>query len=117
MPSSGILHRVDLGRTDVSEEIRASLLVTVNVPSSTILVTLMMKALSSSETSALTGATLHNIPEYGILHSHRRENLKSYTVLIIFTCCKTSNLLNKKPISIGEQLRAAIAECHLILRM
>jgi hypothetical protein len=39
---------------------------------------LLMEALSSSETSALTRATWCNIPEDGILHSHLRENLKSY---------------------------------------
>jgi hypothetical protein len=64
MPSSGMLRPAVLVRTDVSEEL--------------ILGTLMMEALSSSETSILTRATLRNTPEDAILHSHRRENLHSY---------------------------------------
>jgi hypothetical protein len=47
------------------------LLVTANVlPSSHILVTLMMDPIRSSGTSVLTTATRRSVPEYGILHSH-----------------------------------------------
>jgi hypothetical protein len=85
--------RVALVRTDVSEERSASifrltvigalgttlaitrflrsflrLLVTTKVPSSTILVALMMEAIRSSEMSVFTGATRRYIQEDGILH-------------------------------------------------
>jgi hypothetical protein len=106
MVSSGMLRRVALVRTDVSEpsasfirvtrigELGTSQAATSNrrtlrrntwdffaawvVPSSQILVTLMKEALGSSETSVLTRATRSNIPEDTILHSHCHENLQSY---------------------------------------
>jgi hypothetical protein len=108
MASSGMLHRVTLVRTNVSEELSISIirvtnigelgkrreersvrrfLVTVSVvPSSPILVTLMKEALSSSETSVLKRDTRPNIPEDAILHSHRRENLKSCIAYIPLLC-------------------------------
>jgi hypothetical protein len=50
-----------------------------------ILVTLMKEALGSSETLILTRATRLNVPEDAILHSHRRESLKSYIALTGWT--------------------------------
>jgi hypothetical protein len=59
------------------------------VPSSPILVTLMLEALGSSETFLLKRATRRNISEGDVLHSHRPENLKSYMeelTVLIATC-------------------------------
>jgi hypothetical protein len=58
------------------------LLVTATVVHSLmILSTLKMEALRCSETLFLTKPTRRHNPEYSILHSHRRENLKSFIAL------------------------------------
>jgi hypothetical protein len=55
------------------------LLVTANVvPSSPILVTVMMEAILFSKMLVLTSAAWHNSSEDGILHGHCHENLISY---------------------------------------
>jgi hypothetical protein len=93
MASSGMLGRVALVRTDVSEELSASFIMVTRigelgttlavtssrrtlrrkfvVPSSPILVTLMTEALSFSETSVLTRATRRNIQKDAILRVGR----------------------------------------------
>jgi hypothetical protein len=119
-----MLRHVALVRTDVSEYLSASIIrvkriselgstlaVTSNrrtprrntklvasygyVPSSLILVTLMMEAWRSSKTSVLTRATQHNIPEDAILHSHLRENLKSYMCILRSKKCICINILQE----------------------
>jgi hypothetical protein len=81
MPSSGMLRRVVLIRTDVSDETSASIMrvtrigelgtlpVTINrhtLRRNTSLVTLIMEALCSFETSVPTRATPRNSPENGM---------------------------------------------------
>jgi hypothetical protein len=60
------------------------MLVTANIPSSLILVTLMMEALRSSETSVLTKATRCNVPEDGII----------FSLVKLYMCLKWETKLN-----------------------
>jgi hypothetical protein len=81
-----MLHHVALVKTEVSEEPSASI---VRVTTIGVLGMLAVTSkpthgvkkytVRKEETWVLTGATWHNIPEDAILHSHRRENLKSFT--------------------------------------
>jgi hypothetical protein len=67
---------VKYGSFDV---LRSSVAITTNVVHSTlILLTLMIEVIRPSETSTLARTTRCYSPEDGILHSHRREYIKSY---------------------------------------
>jgi hypothetical protein len=92
-----MLRRVALVRTDVSEELSASIIMTTIIGrlETVLAVTGNRSTLrkftnsfqpddvgdASSETSVHTRATLRLIIENDIFHSHRRENLKSYIAL------------------------------------
>jgi hypothetical protein len=85
MPLSGMWRRVGVVRTVVSEESVASIFRGKNTRAGRELYicfsliyfsTLKIEAICSSETSVLTTSTLRHMLQDGILHSHRRENLK-----------------------------------------
>jgi hypothetical protein len=85
MVSSGVLRRVALVKTDVSEEFSAYFIRVTRIgelgtvtSNRRTLQRNTKEALSSSGTSVLTRATRRNIPEDTTLHSHRRENITSY---------------------------------------
>jgi hypothetical protein len=74
-----MLHRVALARTNVSDELSTSIIRVTRIGE-------LRKSLAVTSKfflvhSVLTRATRRNIPEDDILHSHRRENPKSYIAL------------------------------------
>jgi hypothetical protein len=71
MVYSGILRRVALVKTDVSEELSASFIRVTSIGE---------LGTTLDVTSNRPRAKRCNIPEDTVLHSHRHENLKCYTV-------------------------------------
>jgi hypothetical protein len=81
----------------------------------------MTDSIRSSETSVLTRATRRNIPVDDILHSRRRENLKSFgahsysllsfmtgsEVTVGYRCIRTYSVLNEMSESRGKTRRCA----------
>jgi hypothetical protein len=74
MPSSWMWRRVNLVRTDVSEERVTSIFRVEKY--NRVFSTMKMEVTHSSGTLVLPRSTRRNIPEDGILHSHLPGNLK-----------------------------------------
>jgi hypothetical protein len=120
MPSSGMWRRVDLMWTDVSEE-RIVSIFSLQPPahagsSLADFSTLKMETIRSSETSVHTRSTRRHIPEDGILHSHRCENLESYLRKIVVKnfVTYTRIILLSLSSSMGWELGHLLAHCGLI---
>jgi hypothetical protein len=81
-----MLRRVALVRTDVSEELSASFIKVTRIHElgTTLAVISNRHMLRRNTKLVLIRATWHNIPEGTILHSHRRQNFKSYIMIFVW---------------------------------
>jgi hypothetical protein len=77
-----MLRRVALVRTDVSEELSAPFIRATRIGEQG---TTLAETSNRRAMRRYTRATRRNIPEDTILHSHRRENLKSYNFTVVFS--------------------------------
>jgi hypothetical protein len=124
MGFSGILRHVALVKTDFSEELSASIIRVTRigelgkklavVPSSPILDTLMMEALSSSETSVLTRTTRRNILEDTILHGHRSRKHSSQNSPLVLNLTHI-NPVHTTPLHSFFLISISILRTHLLL--
>jgi hypothetical protein len=108
MVSSGMLRRVALVITDVSKEPISSFIRMARIGElgTTLAVTSNRRTLRRNTKSVLTRGTRRNIPEDTILHSHRRENLKSY---------KSSNVKFGALLNNAVTLRRSVS-CNCLLQ-
>jgi hypothetical protein len=111
-----MLRRVALVRTDVSEELSATLIRVTRIGElgTTLAVTNNRRTLRRNTKTT----TRRNIPEDAILHSHRRENLKSYfgtQNYWVYGCVLSSRILHLelgKMHKVHERSDSEGVSCH-----